>query len=44
MLRSALRLTPAPAHYLIGSAFVLTQLVRAGWRQRADPDVLCAGR
>ena len=31
MLRVALRLTPAPAHYLLGATYVVAQLLRSGY-------------
>lgn len=31
MLRVALRLTPAPAHYVLGATYVVTQLIRSGY-------------
>lgn len=31
MLRVALRMTPAPAHYLLGTTYVVAQLLRSGW-------------
>jgi len=31
MLRVALRLTPAPAHYLLGTTYVFAQLLRSGY-------------
>ena len=30
MIRVALRLTPAPAHYLLGATYVVAQLIRSG--------------
>ena len=36
MLRLALRMTPSPAHYLLGATYVVTQLIRHGLAADSD--------